>query len=121
MKRLPVRVQQSMLSDLRADIKNAASSNTEFVVGNDKNSGAKIRYVFGITNLFCVFLVATSVLAIIVLLYFKSFVQETRERLDTLEEDVDVLANEQKDIKTNTQINSLVQVGRNIILRCWKG
>ena len=47
MKRLPEWIQQSMLSVLRADTKNAASSNAEFVVCFDKNSGAKIGEVFG--------------------------------------------------------------------------
>ena len=47
MKRLPEWVQQSMLSILRADTKNAASSNAEFDVRIVKNSGAKIGEVFG--------------------------------------------------------------------------
>ena len=49
MKRLPDRVQQSILLKLRADTKNAASMNAEFDVSN-ANSDANIWEVFGIAK-----------------------------------------------------------------------
>jgi len=71
-----------------------------------------------------VFSVVTAVLAIIVLLYLKSFIQETRDNFEALDENFVALEKEfdtlveahnelEKDhesVKNNTQINSFVQV-----------
>jgi len=51
-KRLPVWEQQSMLFVKRANTKNAASFNADFVGCIDKNSGAKIMAFFGNANFF---------------------------------------------------------------------
>jgi len=52
MKRLPEGVQQPMLSELRADTKNAASMNAEYDEFTVKNSGAKIGGFFGNASIF---------------------------------------------------------------------
>ena len=63
------------------------------------------------------FSIITAVLAIILLLYMRDFIKETRENFDIIEEnfkdydkDFDELAKEVDKVKTNTQVNSLVQV-----------